>query len=375
MGETIIHIAKNFGIILLLFIAGMLAVYGFFLVKVSTLVIFPVFILGILIASLECDSGVWGAVLGICYLLFYDLLFTEPFYDLKVLSKTDIVALVIFLLVALIMNMVTHRLRKQVEIAEQNVAAMRRINKLEEENRKPKIKAEKEEFKTLLLQSVSHDLRTPLTSISVNADYLLHSESSNEQTRKELLQNILNDARWLNDMVENLLNMSRVQDEDIEIEKTPEIVDEIIGDVIERMEPRKGSHTLQVQLPEEIVVVPMNAKLISQVLVNLIDNAIKHSAQNSIIQVSAWKGKDVVHFSVSDNGGGIRAKDKEQLFSRFYATERSDGGRRGVGLGLSICKAIVEAHGGTIYAYNNDHGGATFEFILPSESFIEGDEQ
>ena len=117
MGETIIHIAKNFGIILLLFIAGMLAVYGFFLVKVSTLVIFPVFILGILIASLECDSGVWGAVLGICYLLFYDLLFTEPFYELKVLSKTDIVALVIFLLVALIMNMVTQRLRKQVEIA------------------------------------------------------------------------------------------------------------------------------------------------------------------------------------------------------------------------------------------------------------------
>ena len=96
MSETIIHIAKNFGIILLLFIAGMLAVYGFFLVKVSTLVIFPVFILGILIASLECDSGVWGAVLGICYLLFYDLLFTEPFYELKVLSKTDIVALVIF---------------------------------------------------------------------------------------------------------------------------------------------------------------------------------------------------------------------------------------------------------------------------------------
>lgn len=367
MNDKLKRAGVNLAIVAVLYLAGMLAVYGFSVAHVSTLVVFPVFILGILIASLESDSGAWGAALGVCYLLSYDLLFTQPFYELKVLSRTDIVALGIFFLVALIMNMVTQRMRKQVEIAEQNVQVMKRLGKLEEENRKARIRAEKEEFKTLLLQSVSHDLRTPLTSISANADYLLRSDAVDEGTRKELLGSIVEDATWLNNMVENLLSMTRVQDEDVALEKTPEIVDEIIGEAVSKMERRKGGHELSVRLPEEIIVAPMNARLILQVLVNLIDNAIKHSGPSSLIEVRAWKDENTVRFAVSDNGGGIGSEDPERLFARFYATEHNGSGRRGIGLGLSICKAIVEAHGGTMTARNNQQGGATFEFALPLE--------
>lgn len=367
MNDKAKRAAVNLSIVAVLYLAGMLAVYGFSVARVSTLVVFPMFILGIVIASLESDSGAWGAGLGVFYLLSYDLLFTEPFYELKVLNRTDVVSLGIFLLVALIMNMVTQRMRKQVEIAEQNVLVMKRLGKLEEENRKAKIRAEKEEFKTLLLQSVSHDLRTPLTSISANADYLLRSDTTDEKTRKELLGSIVEDATWLNNMVENLLSMTRVQDEDVALDKTPEIVDEIVGEAVRRMERRKGGHELSVHLPEEIIVAPMNARLIVQVLVNLIDNAIKHSTPDSFIEVLAWKDKEVVWFAVSDNGGGIGSEDSERLFARFYATEHTDGGRRGIGLGLSICKAIVEAHGGTMTVRNNQQGGATFEFALPLE--------
>lgn len=367
MNDKLKRAGVNLAIVAVLYLAGMLAVYGFSVAHVSTLVVFPVFILGILIASLESDSGAWGAVLGVCYLLSYDLLFTQPFYELKVLNRTDIVALGIFFLVALIMNMVTQRMRKQVEIAEQNVRMMKRLGKLEEESRKAKIRAEKEEFKTLLLQSVSHDFRTPLTSISANADYLLRSDATDEETRKELLGSIVEDATWLNNMVENLLSMTRVQDEDVTLKKTPEIVDEIIGEAVGKMERRKGDHRISVQLPEEIIVAPMNARLILQVLVNLIDNAIKHSVPSSLIEVRARKDEEVVRFAVSDNGGGIGSEDPERLFARFYATEHNGGGRRGIGLGLSICKAIVEAHGGTMTARNNQQGGATFEFALPLE--------
>ena len=144
MNDKLKRAGVNLAIVAVLYLAGMLAVYGFSVAHVSTLVVFPVFILGILIASLESDSGAWGAVLGVCYLLSYDLLFTQPFYELKVLNRTDIVALGIFFLVALIMNMVTQRMRKQVEIAEQNVRMMKRLCKLEEESRKAKIRAEKE---------------------------------------------------------------------------------------------------------------------------------------------------------------------------------------------------------------------------------------
>ncbi len=474
-------LGRNLAVLAVLYLAGMAAVFGFSVLGVSTLVAFPVFVLGILVASLESDSGFWGALLGLCYLLSYDLLFTAPLYQLKVLNRNDVAALVIFFLVALIMNTVSQRMRRQVFIAQRNELAMGRLNKLsaslidttsseaacqcaqaflvrvldrdvrirlgdpgadagqaardcyernyptgfgevgyrgcakrylplgakgevcgvveidcaesgldeasssflssvlaqtmiaierndlEEEHRAKRIKAEGEKFKTLLLQSVSHDLRTPLTSIAGNADVLLKDARIAPETRRELLGAIHDDALWLNDMVENLLSMSRVQDEDIALEKTPEIVDEVIGTAVGKMERRRGGHRLRVELPEDILLVPMDGGLVSRVLINLIDNAIRHSSPTSTIDVSARKDGPQVLFSVADDGGGLGPGDPACVFSRFYAGDRADGGRKGMGLGLSICKAIVEAHGGTIRAFNNEQGGATFEFALPLE--------
>ena len=130
-------------------------------------------------------------------------------------------------------------------------------------------------------------------------------------------------------------------------------------------ERRKGAHSLSAQMPQELLLVPMDGKLISQVIVNLIDNAFKHTRADSQVVVSAWREGGRAFFEVADDGGGIAPEDLERVFSRFYAADREDGGRRGMGLGLSICRAIVEAHGGEMSARNNNCGGASFTFWLP----------
>lgn len=127
-------------------------------------------------------------------------------------------------------------------------------------------------------------------------------------------------------------------------------------------------------MPEDILVVPMNSQLISQVLINLIDNAFRHSRPDSHVEVAAWGAGDGVHFAVSDDGGGIDPAALPRVFDRFYTTNDGKGARSGMGLGLSICKGIVEAHGGTITARNNENGGATFEFVLPTAENATADE-
>lgn len=478
---------RSVGITALLYVAGLLAVYGFSLLGVQTLVVFPVFILGIVIVSIETDSGAFGAVLGVLYLVSYDFLFTTPRFGLAIVSKADIIALVIFLVIALIMNTLTQRLRKQLEIAERDATVMslltkvstglinskspesacscverflretfeRRIaiaygspdegdplalecyegnyptgygeagahgstmrflplsskdnvygvisidcsegqldqietafltllikqttiaierNLLESAQQKSELAIERERFKTTLLRSVSHDLRTPLTSISGNVEYLLANEGIPDSTRRELLESVQEDARWLRSMVDNLLSMTRIEEPDEPIQMAPEIVDDVVADAVQKTVKRKGAHELTVKMPEDILVVPMNSQLISQVLINLIDNAFRHSRPDSHVEVAAWGAGDGVHFAVSDDGDGIDPAALPRVFDRFYTTNDGKGARSGMGLGLSICKGIVEAHGGTITARNNENGGATFEFVLPTAENATADE-
>lgn len=480
-------IARNIVIIALLFAVGTVAVWGFMLLNMPALIGFPIFILGIMIAGLECDSGVWGGLLGVFYLVGYDFLFTNPVFELKIFDVIDVVALVIFIAISLIMNSLTQRMRRQVVTAERNALVTSRLNKvstglidstsvqgacecaerelshtlgrsvrifygqpdkpaweggatssseaalacfehafptgagepgwpgytmkylplsakdtvcgvievdctdggldatsrsyldsviaqtaiaternrLEYESQQKELDVERERFKTTLLRSVSHDLRTPLTSIAGNAELVKRNPDLDSATRDELLESISQDAQWLSDMVENLLAMTRVEDGDVPIEKTPEIVDDIIGDAVGRMRPRQGKHVIDMHIRWDPLLVPMDGKLISQVLMNLIDNALKHTREDSRITVSCKRDGRFARFSVADNGGGIDTASIDPIFDRFYTRGKTSAGRRSMGLGLSICKTIVEAHGGTIWAYNNDEGGATFEFTLP----------
>ncbi|MGL5616125.1 MAG: ATP-binding protein [Sarcina sp.] len=233
----------------------------------------------------------------------------------------------------------------------------------EEEN---KIAIEREKLKNNLLRAISHDLRTPLTGIVGSSALILENKNKlSEETLDELLKGINEEGQWLISLVENLLSMTKIDEGKLELKKSEEVVDDIVYDAINHLSFKKRSQEIKIDLPKEVLVVPMDGKLISQVLVNLIDNAIKYTSPQSKIIVSVSKEEDEAVFRVIDNGKGIDEKDISKIFDQFFTANSNWGdSKRGIGLGLAICKAIIEAHRGVIKVYNNKMGGATFVFKL-----------
>ncbi len=234
---------------------------------------------------------------------------------------------------------------------------------LAEEKENAKIEAEQERFKSNLLRAVSHDLRTPLSSIAGAAEMLLHELKLPEEIK--VARGIYEDTVWLTRLVENILNLTRIQEKNLKINTCPEAVEEIVAEAIRRVQKLIPSMKIAVTMPEELIFVPMDSKLIIQVLINLLENAAKHSAPEGLIELTLLPAENKVWFTVTDRGPGIAPADLEKIFEIFYTAEhnRADA-KRGIGLGLAISKAIVEMHGGEIYACNNELGGATLSFYL-----------
>jgi two-component system sensor histidine kinase KdpD len=183
---------------------------------------------------------------------------------------------------------------------------------------------------------------------------------------RSVLNDIASDASWLSGMVENLLNMTRIQDGRLVIKKNSEVVDDIIGEAVSKVIKQKKGHQLIVEKPDEMLLVPMDGRLIIQVLLNLIDNAFKHTRDDSMVWIKVYSESENAVFEITDNGGGIREDKIDKLFDSFYtAIDNSSDKKHGMGLGLNICKSIVEAHNGKIIAKNNSIGGASFKFYLP----------
>lgn len=239
-------------------------------------------------------------------------------------------------------------------------------------NEEKNINIEREKLKTSLLRGISHDLRTPLTGIAGGAGFLsLNFSEIDKDTACSILKDIENDAIWLSEMVENLLNMTKIQDGKLTINKKKEVVDDIISEAVSKIIKRKEEHQVIIHKTDDILLVPMEGKLIIQVLVNLLDNAFKHSHPHSTVTLDIVDNKEKVIFRISDNDGGIKENDMDKIFENFYSANKEiSDKKRGIGLGLSICKAIVNAHGGEIKAFNNNEGGATFEFTLPKKDKI-----
>lgn len=235
-----------------------------------------------------------------------------------------------------------------------------------EEKEAARLQIEKERLKSTLLRSISHDLRTPLTGIAGSANFLRDNYGFvDRETVTSMLGDICNDAEWLNSMVENLLNMTRIQEGRLDIQRKMEVVDDLISEAVALVLKRIGNHRLETSTPPDIVLVPVDGRLFTQVLVNLMDNAIRHSGEGTEIRVSARQEGETVTFLVEDNGIGIPEERQGKIFDSFFTTAYENGDKkRGVGLGLGICKAIVEAHGGQITVYNNKNGGATFRIDI-----------
>jgi two-component system sensor histidine kinase KdpD len=225
------------------------------------------------------------------------------------------------------------------------------------------LKAETETLRSTLLSSVSHDLRTPLAAISGATSALLQQDIAlDQQGKHELVQTIQEEADHLNQIIQNVLDMTRLESKAITVKKEWQSVEEIVGVALNRLSGRLEGRELTVHIQEELPLVAFDSLLMEQVLMNLLDNAIKHTPEGTPIGFTAEIRADAVMIEVADRGPGIPSGDEELIFEKFVR-----GPAGGIGLGLAICRAIINAHGGRIWAENRPGGGAVFRFTLPIE--------
>jgi two-component system sensor histidine kinase KdpD len=233
-------------------------------------------------------------------------------------------------------------------------------------NESARVEVEAERLRTSLLSSLSHDLRTPLASIEGAASSLLEGGAERAPgIRNELAGTILEESRRMNRLVGNLLEMVRVQSGSLAVQKEWQPIEEVVGISLLRLDDRLGGLDVSVDLPPSLPLVPMDGLLIEQVLINLLENAIKYAKQGGRIEVGAKAREGAVEVSVADRGPGIPAGEEERIFDKFHRLGDGSGG--GIGLGLAICRGIVLAHGGRIWAESRPGGGAVFRFTLPIE--------
>ena len=234
------------------------------------------------------------------------------------------------------------------------------------------VAAENERLRSNLLRSISHDLRTPLTSISGNASNLLgNSGKFDEKTKLRLYADIYEDSVWLIKTVENLLAVTRIEQGKVDIHMNAELVEEVAEEALRHVSRQAGEHTVHVEYGEDFLLARMDARLIVQVLVNLLDNAIKYTPKGSHIRIRAERAGSQVRICVADDGPGIPDEEKGHVFDMFYTGGDQGGdGRRSTGLGLYLCRAIIEAHGGEITLSDNAPHGAVFTFTLPREEVV-----
>ena len=235
-----------------------------------------------------------------------------------------------------------------------------------DEKEKAAVLAKNEQLRANLLRSISHDLRTPLTSISGNADTLLHCyDVLDDQTRKQIFSDIYDDAQWLIGLVENLLSITKIANGNVKLHLSDQVVDDIISEALRHIDRRSAEHHITMNCGEIPLLVRVDAGLIMQVLINLVNNAIKYTPAGSTIQITAIQRGNVAEICVSDNGTGIPDELKERVFEMFFTgSNPTSDSRRSLGLGLSLCQAIVHAHHGKMTLKDNLPHGCIFSFTV-----------
>ena len=229
------------------------------------------------------------------------------------------------------------------------------------------IRVESERLRNSLLSAISHDLRTPLATIVGAASSLAEQRNLDDATRSDLARAIHDEARRMTRLVNNILDMARLEGGVIKLDKQWYPLEELTGGVLTRLKNRLQDHPVRMDLPPNLPWLYADAVLIEQVIENLIENAVKYTPEGTPITLSAQVRDREFEVSVADRGPGLASGDEERVFDKFYRA-RHEGSQSGVGLGLTICRAIVEAHGGRVWAEHNPQGGAVFRFVLPIDS-------
>lgn len=314
-----------------------------------------VFVFAVFLISLWTDGYIYGILAAFCSVLLVNYAFTFPFYAVNFIITENFLSAIIMIVIAILTSMLTTKIKRQEAI---------------------KAESDRERMRANLLRAVSHDLRTPLTTIYGSAATLLENrEILQEEQQTKILQGIKEDSEWLVRMVENLLSITRIDSGKVKIIKMPMVLDELIDSVMSKFKKRYPEQEVAIEIPEDIIIIPMDAILIEQVILNILENAVQHAIEMTELSLKIYTTGQKVTFEVRDNGLGISEERLSQIFNGYFADDEqpSDGKKHNAGIGLSVCATIIRAHGGEIYAENLKDGGAVFRFILMMED-IENDQ-
>ncbi|GLC78938.1 hypothetical protein LBYZC6_10520 [Lacrimispora brassicae] len=311
-----------------------------------------IYMMAVVLISRYSTGYIPGVIASFISVICVNFVFTYPFMAFNFTMEGYPVTFIALLVISTITSATTTHLKEQSRI----------LN----EREKLLMEAEKEALRANLLRAISHDLRTPLTGIiGASSTYLENSSNMPESEKTSLVSNIREDANWLLNMVENLLSVTRIRDTVTPVSKRPEPLEEVASEAIERFHKRLPESIVRVKVPDEFVMVPMDAILIEQVIMNLLENAVYHSNSTEPISLSIFVRDGYAWFEIRDHGVGISPERLNTLFDGYTSSPNSSyDSHKGMGIGLSICKAIVTAHDGKITAANEEHG-AVFTFTLP----------
>lgn len=327
-----------------------------------------VFVLAVALISLLTSGYFYGIAASIIGALWINIYFMEP-YEAFSLSRTGYpVAMLSMVAISCVVCALTARVKKQAIEAvrrEKNAKALYEQNeRLNAEKAAIQLESERASIRESILRAVSHDLRTPLTAISGTVSVLLESPEVSEKNLT-MLSDIKQDADSLIVMVENLLSVTRIQDGTVPLKKREELLEEVAGDALLTTRRRYPECRVELELSEDILYLPMDPILIKQVMVNLLENAIRHSGDTKHIQMRLYRREDQAVVEVRDRGRGL-SPEVLQAVQTGEAMPLTGDATRGMGIGLSVCQSIIKAHGGFFAAENDPSGGAVFRFGLPS---------
>lgn len=304
------------------------------------------FVLGVFFVSLKTQGYFWGIADSLISVLAVNYAFTYPYYAIDLISPECVASAIVMLVVAIMTSTLTTKVKLQ---------------------EKMKTETEKERMRANLLRAISHDLRTPLTTIYGSCSAILENyDTLTTQQKQTLLSEMQQDSMWLIRMVENLLSITRIDGKKVQLSKVPTVLEELIDTVLVKFHKHYPNQYIEVDIPDDFVSIPMDAMLIEQVLINLLENAVIHAKQMTNLRLTVTIEENQARFHIYDNGCGIAPDKLDKLFSGYFDTQQNliDGKRNNMGIGLSVCSAIIKAHGGDIFAANNKEGGASFYFVL-----------
>lgn len=308
-----------------------------------------VFVFAVFLVSLLTDGYLYGVFAAFVGTVAVNYAFTFPYFALNFIIPVNLISGIIMIAIAVFTSALTTKLKQHESM---------------------KAESEKERMRANLLRAVSHDLRTPLTTIYGSSTTLLeNSDAMTGEQKTKIVTGIKEDSEWLIRMVENLLSITRIDSGQVKIIKTSTVLEELIDSVILKFKKRYPAQRVEIEIPEDMIIIPMDAILIEQVIVNILENAVQHAKGMTLLTLRVFTLGNKAIFEIQDNGCGINPKHFETLFTGYGAPEQevADSQKKNAGIGLSVCATIIKAHGGSIKAENVKTGGAVFRFALETE--------